>query len=132
MNWTRRFVTENLKLLLSRDDLKETIKHKKREFFHKRSLKSADSFSLKDLAIETVKYLMDVSKIGCEEDLVRYMESSAFLSDYITEHRKDALLGLIKPPRAPILEFGDLGKLKREEFLRKKEKEFLDVARNIA
>lgn len=132
MDPTRRFVVKNLDMLLSKDDRKETLKMMKKDFFHRESLKSSESFTLAELAIETIKYLMHVSRIRSEDDLRKFVESSAFLSDFITEHRMEALVGLIKPSRLTILKTTDLGKLRQEDFRRKKEKEFLEAAKKVA
>lgn len=105
---------------------------KKKDFFHKHSLRSSESFSFKELALETFKYLMDTSRIRSEDDLRRFKESSAFLSDYTTEHDLDALAGTIAPPQSAILTTGDLGRLSQEEYVKKKEQEFLERARKMA
>ena len=49
MDWLRKFIDENLILLLSKEDLEKTIKIRKKEFFNKHSLKSSDAFSMRDI-----------------------------------------------------------------------------------
>lgn len=132
MSWTRRFVIENLGFLLSKDNVVQTIKLKKKTFFHKKALKSSESFTLKDAAIETVKYLMDISRIKTEEDLKRYTNASSFLSAYLTEHQINALSGLIKPLKLGILDLSDLGKMGQEAYLKKKQEEFFAEAKKVA
>jgi len=130
--WIRKFVTENLQLLLSSDNRTATIRLKKKDFFHKNSLKSSDSFTLRELAFETLKYLIDLSRIRTEEDIRKFKTSSIFLTEYITEHDIEALSGVITPFRSSILSADDLGKLGQEEFRQIVEQELLEKARKTA
>lgn len=130
VEWTRKFVIENLGLLLSSDDRTDAIKLKKKEFFHRTPV--SHSFSLKDLAIETVKHLMNLQRIRTEDDLRKYVRTSSFLSGYLTEHQIGALVGLIRPVRLEILTSEDLGKLGQEKFVQEKEQEFFQKALEIA
>jgi len=126
-----KFLTENLDLILSSDDRRETIRLKKKDFFHKNSLKSSENFTLKELAFNTLRYLIDNYRIKSEDDIIKYIESSAFISYYITKRNIEALIGLIKPPQSTILSPKDLGQLKTQDFLRKTEQQFIDRAREI-
>lgn len=132
MDWARKFIIDNLNLLLSGDNRTETIRLKKRDFFNRNSLRSSDSFTFKELAFETLRYLIDVSRIRSEDDLRRFRGLSAFLTDYTTEHDMNALIGLIVPSRITLLTPDDLGKLSQEDFMKKKEQQFLEAARKIA
>jgi hypothetical protein len=105
---------------------------KKKDYFHKNSLKSSEAFTLKDLAFETLKYLIDNLRIRTEDDLRNFKESAAFLSDYVTDHDLEALAGLLRPTQTPILNPSDLGKLGQDQFMREKEQEFLERARKTA
>lgn len=130
--WIRKFVVENLALLLSSDDRTAAIRLKKKDFFHKNQLKSADSFSLRELAFETLKYLIDLSRIKTEEDIRKFKTSSGFLTKYVTEHDIEGLSGLITPFQSSILSADDLGKLEQEEYRQVVEQELLAKARKTA
>ena len=132
LDWMQKFLLENLELILSKDDRKETIRLKKKEFFNKNRLKSSENFTLKELAFNTLRYLIDNYQIKSEEDLLNYVESSSFINNFITKRETEALTGLIKPPQSQILSPGDLGKLSRQDFLRKTEEQFLEKARSLA
>jgi len=132
LDWMHKFLLENLDLILSKDDRKETIRLKKKEFFNKNRLKSSENFTLKELAFNTLRYLIDNYQIKSIEDLSKYNESSSFINNYITKREIEALTGLIKPPQSQILSPSDLGKLSQQEFLRKTEEQFLEKARSIA
>lgn len=84
------------------------------------------------MAIETIKYLVDNLRIRSEEDLRNYVKSSKFLSDYFTEYVIETLVGLIKPSQLTILKASDLGKLRQEDYRRRKEKEFFTIAKKKA
>jgi len=131
MSWTRKFVIRNISLLLSKDNRIETITMSKKEFFHRNSLKSSEAFTLKELAFETLKYLIDIQRIRSEDDLRNFKETSAFLSDYVTEHDLEALAGLLRPIQTAILKPEDLGKLGQDDYMKEKEQEFLQQARKI-
>jgi hypothetical protein len=105
---------------------------KKKDYFHKNSLRSSEAFTLKELGFETLKYLIDISRIQSEDDLRKFKDSSAFLSDYVTEHDLEGLAGLLRPTQTAILTTDDLGKLGQEHYIREKEQEFLDRARIVA
>ena len=79
MNWKRRFIRDNMLLLLAKDDRIQSIRMKKKDFFHKHSLKSSESFSLKELALDLVKQLIKLSKITSEEELKNTINTSPFL-----------------------------------------------------
>lgn len=132
MSWTRKFVIRNISLLLSKDNRIDTITMSKKEYFHKNSLKSSEAFTLKELAFETLKYLIDIQRIRSEDDLRNFKESSAFLSDYVTEHDLEGLAGLLRPIQTAILKPEDLGKLGQDDYIKEKEQEFLQQARKIA
>jgi hypothetical protein len=104
----------------------------KKEYFHRNSLKSSEAFTLKELAFDTLKYLIDIQRIRSEDDLRNFKESSAFLSDYVTEHDLEALAGLLRPLQTAILKPEDLGKLSQDNYVKQKESEFLQEARKIA
>jgi len=130
--WIRKFVTQNLGLLLSSNNRTAAIRLKKKEFFHKNQLKSSDSFTLRELAFEVLKHLIDLSKIKTEEDIRKFKESSVFLKEYVTEHDVDALSGLITPFQSSVLSADDLGKLEQEEYRQVIEQELLAKARKAA
>ena len=123
---------ENLALLLSSDNRVPAIRMKKKEFFHRNSLKSSDNFTLRELAFETLKYLIDRSNIRKEDELRNFKTSSAFLSDYITEHDIEALSGVITPFRSSVLTSDDLGRLGQEDYRQMIEQELLEKARKVA
>jgi len=104
----------------------------KKEFFHKNSLKSSDAFTTRELAFETLRYLIDLSKIRSEEDIRKIKESSAFLSEFVTEHDIEVLVGLIAPFRSSVLTVDDLAKLGQEQYRQVIEKELLEKARKAA
>ncbi|MHA1304132.1 MAG: hypothetical protein ACTSPI_10570 [Candidatus Heimdallarchaeaceae archaeon] len=95
---------------MSKDNLKETIRLKKRDFFHKNRLKSSDNFTLKDLAFNAIRYLVENYRIKSEEELRACVDSAPFVKNYITKNDIEALIGLIKPPQSTILDPSDLGK----------------------
>ena len=102
------------------------------DFFNKHSLKSSDSFSVKEIALGTISYLMRTGKIRSEDDLRKCVESSSFLSEYIMENQIEGLAGLLKPTESKILTTAYLGKLNQEGFLRQKEQQFLEKALKTA
>lgn len=131
MDWIHRFITENILFLLSKTDKTETIRMKKKEFFHSHSLKSSDSFTLKELAFETIRYLMGTNKIKSEADLRKFKENSLFLSEYTSENDVQALEGLLSPLQSDILTPDDLKKLSQGALLKEKSEEMLIEARKI-
>lgn len=132
MDWVRKFVDENLILLLSKEDLEETIKIKKKDFFNQHSLKSSESFSMKDVAVTTINYLVRVGKIHNEENLRATVKSSFLLSKYLPENQIEGLIGLLKPVHAEILKIDEIKKLNQEGFRQKKEQELMNAALKIA
>jgi len=60
------------------------------------------------------------------------IESSSFLSEYLTENQIEGLVGLINPARIDVLTSDDLAKLSQEKFVHDKEKEMLEKVTKIA
>jgi hypothetical protein len=125
VSYLEKFVHDNLGLILSSDDRNETIKMQRRNFLNKNSITASESFSLKDVAIYTIKYLISSSRINSEETLKKYVDNSIFLKTHLSEHQQEAFAGLIKPIHIDILKPSDLGKLEQEEYLRKKQNEIM-------
>ncbi len=124
MELVQKFAVENLGLLLSGDNRTEAIKLRKKEFFERNRLSA--SFSLKDVAFETVKYIIRLHNIQTEDELRKVITKSFFLSEFLTEHQIEGFIGLINPLKLSVLTANDLGKLGQEQFLQTKEKEMLD------
>ena len=88
---SKRFIEKNLRILTSKS--KDQIKHIKRQkniFW--RPLKNIDIPKNPDLALKTVKYLIDKNKIKNQEDLEELLEISDYIKKYLYINDLDSIL----------------------------------------
>jgi hypothetical protein len=136
VKWLEKFVHENIGLILSNDNRNEALKMQRKDFFNKNSVGSGEFFTLKDVAIQTIKHLVSLSRIDSEETLRKFVNSSFFLKAYLSEYQMNAFTELIKPVSAGILKPSDLGKLEQDEYLLEKQEQIIgslkaDVEREL-
>lgn len=123
MEIIQKFIIENLDLLLASDNRIQAIKLKKKDFFLHNRLSA--SFSLKDIAFETIRYVIRLHNIRSEKELRRIISKSFLLREYLTENQIEGFLGLINPIKISVLSPSDLGKLGQREFIETKEQELI-------
>ena len=128
----RRFVKENIVLLTSEKGTVSLIRRKKQLFVGQHSLKSAAVFSIREVARETLSYLMETSRIKAPEDFDEVMESSPFLKRYLRRNDIGEARLVLEEYQSNILSREDLSKLSQEEFIREKTEELKKVAEEKA
>ncbi|MHA2136016.1 MAG: AAA family ATPase [Candidatus Thorarchaeota archaeon] len=118
--------------LTSPDGTIEYVKGEKKVFVSKHSLKSSEIFTLPEIAMDSLKYLIETRRIKNVEELRKARISSPFLSKYITHKRTNELERLLGSQESSILTKEDLSRLSQEDFLRRKTEELTEEAKKKA
>jgi|Deesub1362A_J573_1020465.scaffolds.fasta_scaffold06451_3 hypothetical protein len=124
----KKFVKQNILLLTSPHVSINLIKNKKVQYFHRHNLKSSDRFKNREIAKETIEYLIKTSKIKTPEDLTKFSKSSTFLSKYLHDRDIEDLKIRLEGIKPGLITVEDLSRLSQEEFIQRKTKEFRDIA----
>lgn len=124
-----KYIKENIVKLTSKSSSKDSEKKLRKEFSEHHNLKSDSRFSGREVADEISKYILKTQSQN-KTDFISLLKEIPFVNSELNEHQLSVLFDTYSHDTSLIISSTDLPKLTNEDYLRRIQDKFLEMAKN--